>query len=222
MRGAEALAPGACNGLRVTAAHVIFSLDDGPGLFRRALPGQPGSTRETLTTTDPLSFAVTDAHVYFSSFDSPSGLSRLQRVAIEDVSRVQPLGERVGLASRIFDRMAADASHLYVSYLDQMLRVPVGGSGGGEALQTFWSGEGSEIEAIVLGATHVYWATVIPSINGCTEAAFWRRSKLRDDEPVLLARREGVCPTGLVLAGERVYAAVAGLPGPSRILRLRR
>jgi hypothetical protein len=221
MRGAEVLAPGACNGLRVTAAQVTFSIDDGPGLFRLALPARPGGAREPLTTTHPLSFAVTDTHVYFSSFDSPSGLSRLQRFPIDDVSRVQPLGERAGLANRIFDRMAADASHLYVSYLDQILRAPVGGAAG-EALQTFWSGEGSEIEAIVLDATHVYWATVIPSINGCTEAAFWRRSKLRDDEPVLLARREGVCPTGLELAGERVYAAVAGLPGPSRILRLRR
>ena len=221
MRGAEMLAPGACNDLRVTAAHVTFSLDDDSGLFRLALPGRPGGARETLSTTHPLSFAVTDTHVYFSSFDSPSGLSRLQRFPTEDVSRVQPLGERVGLANRIFDWMATDATHLYVSYLDQILRVAVGGAGG-EALQTFWSGDGSEIEAIVLGATHVYWAAVIPSINGCTEAAFWRRSKLRDDDPVLLARREGVCPTDLALAAERVYAAVAGLPGPSQILRLRR
>jgi hypothetical protein len=121
--------------------------------------------------------------------------------------------------SRSFNRLAADASHVYASFNDELLRI---GTGVGETFQTFWSSDGPDIETIVLSPTHVYWATRIEGFNRCAEAAFWRRSKQRDDDAVLLARRQGLCPGGLVLTEHGLHAAVAGVPGPSQILRLRR
>jgi hypothetical protein len=220
LRGTERLAPDACADLRVTAAHVTYTLEEGGGLFRRALRPDGAGDRETITPEYLRAFAVTDTHVFISTHDGFRQRSLVEAIPVDDLTRARPLAERVGYATRTFDRMAADGSYVYVSYDDQILRVAVAGGDG--TFQTVWSGQGREIEAIVLGATHVYWATVTRGVNGCSEAAFWRRSKLRDDEPLLLARRERACPTGLALSGDRVYAAVSGWPGPSQILRLRR
>ena len=222
LRGAEVLAEGACKALRVTPAHVTFSVEDEnwrSRLYRRALGPGAAATRETIAASNPYGFDVTGTHIYFTTFADAGVRSSLHRVAVDDLSRVQTLGERAGIGTGIFDRVAADGSHVYVSFNDEILRVPVTG---GELFQTFWSGGGVQIATIVLGETHVYWATEIPGLNRCSEAAFWRRSKLRDDEPVLLARRDGLCPSGLALAGDRVYAAVVRPLGPSQILRLRR
>jgi hypothetical protein len=222
LRGTEVLAEGACKALRVTPAHVTFSVQEDSWrhrLYRRALGPGADAARETIASSNSYGFDVTDTHIYFTTSADTGLRSLLHRVAVDDFSRVETLGERADVGPGIFDRVAADGSHVYLSFNDEILRIPVGG---GELFQTFWSGGGVQIATIVLGATHVYWATEIPGVNRCSEAAFWRRSKLRDDEPVLLARREGLCPSGLALAGDRVYAAVVRSPGPSQILRLRR
>jgi hypothetical protein len=222
LRGTEVLAQGACKAVRVTPTHVVFSVEEESWqhrLYRRALGPGAAPAREAITASNPYGFDLTDTHVYFTTNAATGLRSLLQRVALDDVSRVQTLGERAGLGVGVFDRVAADRSHVYLSYNDEILRIP---ATGGELFQTFWSGGGVQIATIVLDATHVYWATEIPGVSRCSEAAFWRRSKLRDDDPVLLARREGLCPVGLALAGDRVYTAVVRPSGPSQILRLRR
>jgi hypothetical protein len=220
LRGTEVLAQGACKSLRVTPTHVFFTAEEESWqhrLYRRALaPG--AAAREAIAASNPYGFDVTDTHVYFTTNADTGVRSLLQRVAVDDLSRVQTLGERAGVGVGAFDRVAADGSHVYISHDGELLRIPVTG---GELFQTFWSGGGAQISSIVLAATHVYWATEIAGVNRCSEAAFWRRSKLRDGDAVLLARRDGLCPVGLSLAGDRVYTAVVG-PSGSQILRLRR
>jgi hypothetical protein len=220
MRGDLVLAPGACTRLRLDASHIYYTLEEEQGLFRRALRAGGGlGDRETVTTRYPASFAVTGAFIYLATPHDTLERKVIDRIARDDLKRVDRLAERAGWDSPVFDEMAVDASYVYVSYEDQILRTPITDGG---TFETFANAAGPEVAAIVLADTHVYWATSTPSPNGCSEAGFWRRSKARDDEPVLLARRAGVCPNGLELAGERLYAAVAGRPRPSQILRLRR
>jgi hypothetical protein len=202
----------------VAGAHLLFRLEATPGLFRRPLQAGPAIT-QVISERHVLSFAATDRHLFIATQDESGQRSRIDRLDVADLSQVQLVAERVGFAERIFDTMAVDGTHVYVSFADQILRT---GAGGGEAFQTFISAEGPQIESIVLSDTHVYWTALVPGINDCSEAEVWRRSKLRDDQPVRLARREGVCPNGLELTDDRLYVAVAGLPGPSQILRLRR
>jgi hypothetical protein len=218
LRGPQVLAPIPCGAVRVTTSDLLFSILEDDRLYRRALTSGPAGVAETVVADGLYAFEATDTDLFFTTRNADGTRSALQRIARDDPDRVLTLGERVD-ASRAFDRLAADASHVYISFEDEILRV---GIGGGEAFQTFWSGAGPEIEAIVLSQTHVYWATRIQGLYRCSEAAFWRRSKQRDDEAVMLARRQGVCPTGLALTEHGVHAAVAGTPGPSQILRLRR
>jgi hypothetical protein len=219
MRGSEVLAPGVCDRLLASGPHLLFSLEATPGLFRRPLRAAATVAAELITDRGLLSFAATDRYLFVATRDQDLQRSRIERMEVADPSRVQMIAERVGFFEQIFDAMAVDEAHVYVSFADQILRT---GTGGGEAFQTFVSAEGPEIEHIALSDTHVYWTVLVPGINACSEASVWRRSKLRDDQPVRLARRERTCPNGLTLAGDRVYAAVVGLPGPSQILRLRR
>jgi hypothetical protein len=219
MLGDRVVAPGACTKLLLTPTHVFFMLDEETGLFR--VPRAPGGPvkRETVTMKYPASFWATPTHIYFASADDfPRIWSRIERVPLDDFTHPQTVAERAAFDTHIFDHMAIDGSHLYTSYNGQILRAPADGGD----FQTFWTSSGSDIQAIVLSDTHVYWSTVIESERGCAEAAFWRRSKVRDDEATLLLSREGVCPQGLALTPDRLYVATAGLPGPSQILRLRR
>src|SRR6185503_12719923 len=115
--------------------------------------------------------------------DFPRLWSRIERVPLDDLgARPQTVAERAGFDTHIFDFMAVDGVHLYVSYQGQILRAPAAGGD----FQTFWTSGGSDIEEIVLSDTHVYWSTVVESERGCAEAAFWRRSKLRADEATLI------------------------------------
>jgi hypothetical protein len=220
MRGDQVLAPGACTWPRLTASHVYYTLDEEQGLFRRALRPDDGvGDRETVTMRSPASFAVTETHIYVGRRHDMSDRSVIERIPLGDLTRAEPLAERVGIDSPIFDDMAVDATYVYASYDDEILRTPVAGGG---TFQTFASGGGFEVAAIVLTDTHVYWATHAPAPSVCSGAAFWRRSKSRDDDPVLLARHEGACPYGLALWEDRLYAAVTVRPQGSQILRLRR
>jgi hypothetical protein len=216
LRGPDVLFPSACEALQVTGADLLFTVVDDDRLYRRALA--PGALTDTVIAGDPYTFHATDTDLFFTTFDSKRQRSALHRMARHDPDRVQTLGERLDL-DRNLSRLAADASHVYVSLSDELLRI---GIGGGEAFQTFWTSPGPEIDAIVLSQTHVYWATRIQGFKRCSEVAFWRRSKQRDDEAVLLASRQGLCPGGLALTEDGLYAAVAGTPGPSQILRLHR
>jgi hypothetical protein len=218
MRGDGVLAAGACTRLRLTDSHVLFKMEDENGLFR--FPRAGAGSRETVTTKYPASFDSTPTHLYFASADDgPRLWSRIERIPVDNLGAPpQTIAERAGFDTHIFDYMAIDADYVYVPYQGQILRAAIAGGD----FQTFWSGDGSDIRGIVMSDTHVYWMSEIESERGCSESAFWRRSKLRDDEATLLARRDGVCPTGLQLTPDHLYAATSGLPGPSRIFRLRR
>jgi hypothetical protein len=214
MKGAMPVERVDCGYPVLSKQHVYFIIGTRDGLFRRPLAR---AGRETVFPDRPYTVEVTASHIYLSHHDGRGIV--LSRIPVDDLTKVQMLGRRADSPGRMFDRMALDSTHVYLSYADQVLRIPVGG---GNSFEDVWSHRGPDIEAIRLTDTHVYWATTTYGVENCSEAAFWRRSKLRDDRAVLLARRPAHCPGGLAIIGEHVYAAVSSSPGPSRILRLKR
>jgi hypothetical protein len=213
MKGTMPLERAPCAEPRLSDRHIYFTVGTEVGLFRRAL-ARPG--RQRVFADTPYGVEVTASHIYLSHFSNGIVLSR---IPVEDLGNVQMLGRRAESPGRMFDRIAVDSAHVYVSYADQVLRIALEG---GNSFDDIWSHRGPEVDSIRLTDTHVYWATLTQGVETCSEAAFWRRSKLRDDRAILLARRPAACPRGLAIIGDRVYAAVSAWPGPSQILRLHR
>jgi hypothetical protein len=214
MRGPAPLEPGPCTRPLVSDRHIYFGLSTRNGYFRRALD-RPG--RQQVFAVAPEGIAVTATHIYFSTVPETGGVVLL-RTPVDELTPVQMLGRRAASTGRMFHEIAVDDTHVYVSYADQVLRLP---REGGSTFDEFWSHRGPEIEAIRLTDTHVYWSTVTFGLETCVESAIWRRSKLRDDRATLLARRSATCPGGLAIVDGHVYAAFSSYPGPSQILRLR-
>jgi hypothetical protein len=220
MRGTAVLEAASCHELVVNDTHIYFTLDDGPGLFRRAID-RPG--RQLVWDGSPMDFKLAGPYIYLSSFDDGEDAESISvhRVRVSGAAPGQP--ELVATATTFEDpsfyTIAVDEQHVFAIDADGLLWAPLTR---GSTFSTFWRGAGPEVKGLTLTATHVYWSTETPGVSGCTAATVWRKPKALDAPAVPIATYPGACPSWeLPLAGGFLYSVISSAVGGSQIVRLR-